>query len=452
MEQLHQDLVVVVGVVVGCVRLGVEDFSVSAATATTLTTHQHPPGLLLHHHPSAELQHNPKLWSAARESTTSARDPAEVQWTTSRRGEESATGHTQHTDATNNSPWRSVMEFNCLLADPTMNSSFLTSFHSNTVSSLYAAGQMFSLDVLHRGGLSGVVYFSPEAGGAAREGSASLPTIHQRLTELMNEEEKELHTHNYLLECNIFPRVNGDVLGLFQCAAPQRGVKVAARGASFSDDLSSVVPVHSDLCLKPPGSDALKLLQATPLLPINGCRSFLIKPECATKRLLASPHADKEPSVYGDYLFSAPSLCPGNIAVDRIAPVTLWSDRRLALTPPDVTSHPRVTSRHGDIVNIKTVKLCLLATRSGVSQRLQRWTGNNALFFPPEPSWSARGGVLHHTAAKHNPTNAVSQGRLLDNRGIGILGDERRCPGSQGPLSVPWAGHVLPAEKCDRGT
>ena len=33
--------------------------------------------------------------------------------------------------------------------------------------------------------LSGVVYFSPKVGGAEREGFASIPTIHQWLTELM---------------------------------------------------------------------------------------------------------------------------------------------------------------------------------------------------------------------------------------------------------------------------
>lgn len=70
--------------------------------------------------------------------------------------------------------------------------------------------QMFRLEVLHRGGLSGmhgcylyklyfcleqhfppfflltgVVYFSPKVGGAERRGFANIPTIHQWLTELM---------------------------------------------------------------------------------------------------------------------------------------------------------------------------------------------------------------------------------------------------------------------------
>ncbi|KAG7221365.1 hypothetical protein INR49_017241 [Caranx melampygus] len=33
--------------------------------------------------------------------------------------------------------------------------------------------------------LAGMVYFSPKVGGAEREGFASIPTIHQWLTELM---------------------------------------------------------------------------------------------------------------------------------------------------------------------------------------------------------------------------------------------------------------------------
>ncbi|KAJ4942055.1 hypothetical protein JOQ06_011925, partial [Pogonophryne albipinna] len=44
---------------------------------------------------------------------------------------------------------------------------------------------MFRLEVLHRGGLSGVVYFHPKVGGAERKGFASIPTIHQWLTEQM---------------------------------------------------------------------------------------------------------------------------------------------------------------------------------------------------------------------------------------------------------------------------